>query len=220
MESLSTDSRSAYRHVIDHPKFENYFHHATPEVELSSITLTDQHWNNDGHPETIKSIPWIFAWTQTRLVFPSWLGFGSALQKAIDNGQLGLLQNMYRSWPLFHSTVDLIEMILAKVDPRIATVYDETLVEDADEKAIGQSIRERYETTVRTLLMVTGHRRLCDHNPLLQHLLSLRNSFLDPINILQVQILRELREKPGDKALRDALMITINGIAAGMRNTG
>lgn len=142
------------------------------------------------------------------------------MRKAIEDGQLELLQEMYKEWPLFHSTVDLIEMILAKVDPRIASVYDHMLVEDKEEKAIGQNILESYSLTVHTLLMVTGHGRLCDHNPLLRHLLSLRNSFLDPINILQIQILKELRAKPGDKSLRDALMITINGIAAGMRNTG
>ena len=117
-------------------------------MNLTLLSLSDLN--------VLRTIPWIFPWTQTRLVFPSWLGFGAALQNAIGSGQLELLQNMYRSWPLFHSTVDLIEMILAKVDPRIAAVYDDTLVEDAEEKAIGLSIRESYDATVRTLLLEIG----------------------------------------------------------------
>ena len=127
---------------------------------------------------------------------------------------------MYAKWPLFHSTVDLIEMVLAKVDTRIASVYDDALVEDAEEKVIGKMIRDGYTVAVSATLEVTGHERLCDHNPLLKHLISLRCPCLDAINILQVQILKELRSKHGNsKQLRDALMVTINGIAAGMRNT-
>ena len=167
-----------------------------------------------------RTIPWIFSWTQTRHVFPSWLGFGTALQKAIDRGKLSILRDMYIEWPLFHSIMDLIEMILAKVDTRIAAVYDEAFVTDPEEKAIGHTICQNYKTTTAAVLNITGHARLCDHNPLLRHLLSLRSPFLDPINILQVQILKELRSKPKDKSLKDALTITINGIAAGMRNTG
>lgn len=236
MNSLSEVSCQEYRAIIEHPKFDSYFLHVTPKAELSEITLMHQNPFNGGNQNISKqsfcrnvflltffscrTIAWIFPWTQSRHIFPSWLGFGAALQKAIDDGKLDLLHRMYREWPLFHSMVDLIEMILAKVDTRIAAVYDETLVSDPEEKSIGQKIFESYDETVRTILIVTGHSRLCEHNPFLRHLILLRNPFLDPINILQVQILKEMRTKAPITTLKDALMITVNGIAAGMRNTG
>ncbi|KXZ56618.1 hypothetical protein GPECTOR_1g557 [Gonium pectorale] len=127
---------------------------------------------------------------------------------------------MYREWPFFGSTVDLIEMILAKTAPRIAALYDEVLVSDPEQRRLGAELRDRLMRCQAALLKVTGHEKLLANNPTLRKLIHMRNPYIDPINILQVEVLRRLRQDPNNQRLRDALLISINGIAAGMRNTG
>lgn len=158
--------------------------------------------------------------TQSRLALPAWLGVADAIRDAIAQGRLADLQAMYADWPFFTSTIDLIAMILAKADMRIATLYDEVLVESPEQKALGAQLRTKYHETVDAVLKVTGHHRLCENTPTLRRLIEMRAPYVDPINMMQVEILNRLRQDPGNERLRDALMISINGIAAGMRNTG
>ncbi|KAG2442798.1 hypothetical protein HXX76_002877 [Chlamydomonas incerta] len=224
MEMLSRVSCESYRNIVHHsPLFLRYFKHATPEAELGNLNIGSRparRRNKDASISTLRAIPWIFAWTQNRLILPSWLGIGAALTAAMNQGHLPTLQAMYREWPFFGSTVDLIEMILAKTDPRIAALYEEVLVADPEEKKLGAELRERLQRCQGSILKVTGHENLLSNNPTLSKLISMRSPFVDPINILQVEVLRRLRKDPNNMRLRDALLISINGIAAGMRNTG
>jgi len=223
MDLLSKTSCDAYRDiVVKHPAFIKYFKQATPEAELGNLNIGSRpsRRKDIAGISNLRAIPWQFAWTQTRLILPSWLGVGDAINIAIKQGLKGELQQMYREWPFFQATMDLIEMILAKSDPRIAALYDEVLVEDAEGKELGAQLRDKLTNTVKAILEVTGHTQLLANNPTLRRLLAMRNPYIDPINILQVEILRRLRKDPDNPKLRDALLISINGIAAGMRNTG
>ncbi|GIL72820.1 hypothetical protein Vretimale_4503 [Volvox reticuliferus] len=223
MDKLSQVSCDSYRNIVHHnPVFIQYFKRATPEEELGNLNIGSRPSRRRQDPSisTLRAIPWIFAWTQNRLILPSWLGIGAALKAAIEEGDLPTLQAMYRDWRFFGSTVDLIEMILAKTEPRIAALYESVLVEDSDQKRLGSELRERLARCQTAICAVTGHAHLLDNNPTLRKLISMRNPYIDPINILQVEVLRRLRKDPNNQRLRDALLISINGIAAGMRNTG
>ena len=131
-----------------------------------------------------------------------------------------MLRDMYANWPFFQSTVDLIEMVLAKADGSIAKAYDDVLVSNEEERSLGVELRKRLDQTAEKILLVSGHEKLCENHRILRHLIDKRRPFLEPINLLQVEILRRLRENPSNIRLREALLITMNGIAAGMRNTG
>ncbi|GIL43148.1 hypothetical protein Vafri_973 [Volvox africanus] len=223
MEMLSRTSCESYRNIVHHnPVFIQYFKRATPEEELGNLNIGSRPARRRQDPSisTLRAIPWIFAWTQNRLILPSWLGIGASLMAAIQQGHLSTLQAMYQEWPFFGSTVDLIEMILAKTEPRIAALYESVLVEDAEQKRLGYELRERLARCQVAICKVAGHDRLLDNNPTLRKLINMRNPYVDPINILQVEVLRRLRKDPNNQRLRDALLISINGIAAGMRNTG
>ena len=150
---------------------------------------------------------------------PSWLGVGEALHQVIEDGDVASLRHMYQEWPLFHSTLDLIEMVLAKADPRMSAQFDQYLVPERL-RPLGHDLRQRLSRTIESLLCVTDHKTLLEDNPILRCSISVRNPYVDPINLLQIELLRRLREAGEDTQLRDALLMTISGIAAGMRNTG
>lgn len=225
MDEMAVISCKAYRSVVyENPDFLRYFHEATPEGELGNLNIGSRptHRKTGGPPSvtSIRAIPWIFAWQQTRFALPAWLGVGSALAAAIESGNLEVLQDMYLHWPFFQSLIDLIEMVLAKADLRIAQYYDETLIQDPSLQALGGTLRERFKETVASVMAITNHSKLTQNNRTLRRLISTRNPYIDIVNILQAEVLKSLRQDPGNKSLRDALLITINGIAAGMRNTG
>ena len=224
MDRLADVARHTYREVVyDHPDFVPYFRHATPEVELAAVPIGSRparRQTRNGGVESLRAIPWVFAWTQTRLHLPAWLGTGEALTDAASRGQHDLLGEMYRQWPFFTSTIDLIEMVLAKCDAQIAAEYDRRLV-PAHLHAIGADLRRRLDLAVRSILELLGHRRLIEENTVLRRSIDVRNPYVDPINLVQIELLRRLREGGGkSEALEHAFMITVNGIAAGMRNTG
>jgi phosphoenolpyruvate carboxylase len=170
--------------------------------------------------ESLRAIPWIFSWTQTRHLLSTWLGVGAALRGAIDGGELDLLRTMHAEWPFFSSTIDLIEMVLAKADPQIAAEYDRALA-PPHLQALAAELRERLLTTTTAVLAITGRAELLEKNPVLRRSIDVRNPYVDPINLLQIELLKRMRkqEEP-DPLLRDAFVVTVNGIAAGMRNTG
>ncbi|KAK9799807.1 hypothetical protein WJX73_001098 [Symbiochloris irregularis] len=223
MDELSTISCRDYRSIVhETPHFVSYFNNATPVAELGFLNISSRptRRKQGGGVETLRAIPWIFAWTQTRMVLPSWLGIGEALQQLLAQGKREELKAMYEEWPFFQSTMDLIEMILAKADMRIAAMYDSVLVSAPEEVALGQMLRAKFMSTVDAVLEVTGHQALCQNNQMLRRLIEMRNPFIGPLNVLQVEILRRLRLDSENLMLRDALMLTINGLASGMRNTG
>ncbi|OAY65640.1 Phosphoenolpyruvate carboxylase 4 [Ananas comosus] len=222
MEEISNTSCNHYRSVVyDNPNFITYFQEATPQAELGFLNIGSRPSRRKtstaiGH---LRAIPWIFAWTQTRSVLPAWLGIGAGLKDACDKGYKEELQAMYKEWPFFQSTIDLIEMVLAKADVSIAKHYDEVLVSE-ERRALGAELREELVTTEKFVLLVGGHEKLSQNNRSLRRLIESRLPYLNPINMLQVEILRRLRRDDDNHKLRDALLITVNGIAAGMRNTG
>jgi phosphoenolpyruvate carboxylase len=223
MEELSRAARRAYRTIVyDHPRFVEYFRTVTPESELTLLNIGSRPARRPGKSggvESLRAIPWQFAWTQTRLLLASWLGVGDALGAASrqDNGEA--LRTMYREWPFFRSALDLIEMVLAKADERIAAQYDRELV-PPDLQPLGDDLRARLRKTIETVLAVTGHEDLVSDNPVLRRSIDVRNPYVDPINLVQIELLRRMRAEGHDDRLERALMVTMNGVAAGLRNTG
>ncbi len=217
MDRVAGRARSAYRSVVyEDPRFIPYFRTATPEPELSHIRIGSRPARRapDAGVQSLRAIPWQFAWTQTRLMLGSWLGIEDALG---PNGG-GLLREMYTEWAFFASTIDLVEMTLAKADGRIAAQYDQLVTDEL--QPLGDDLRARLARAIDAVLAVTGHSVLLEANPVLRRSIDVRNPYVDPINLVQVELLRRLRAPNPDPSLVDAFAVTVNGIAAGMRNTG
>jgi phosphoenolpyruvate carboxylase len=228
MDRLAAKAHGVYREVVyDDPRFVAYFRTGTPEVELASVPIGSRPARRpkgadaDHGVESLRAIPWVFAWTQTRLLLPSWLGTGEALGDAIDRGEVSLLRAMYKDWPFLRSTLKLIEMAVAEAEPRIAAEYDRELV-PGELRPLGEGLRRRLDAAVKTILQVTGAPRLLDDNAVLRRSIEVRNPYVDPINLVQIEVLRRLRAAgdEADEELWRAFMVTVNGIAAGMRNVG
>jgi phosphoenolpyruvate carboxylase len=221
MEELAARARESYRSIVyEDPRFVPYFRAATPEPELAAINIGSRpaRRKQDGGLESLRAIPWQFAWTQTRLLLPSWLGIEDALDEGPGQRRRGLLREMYEQWSFFKSTLDLIEMTLAKADARIAAQYDRLV--PAELRLLGSELRARLARASEHVLAVTGHRELLETNPVLRRSIDVRNPYVDPINLVQVALLRRLRTSGADLLLHHAFVVTVNGIAAGMRNTG
>ncbi|KAK7306976.1 hypothetical protein VNO77_39637 [Canavalia gladiata] len=222
MEDISKISCQSYRNAVyENPEFLAYFNEATPQAELGYLNIGSRPARRKsstgiGH---LRAIPWVFAWTQTRFVLPAWLGVGAGLKGACEKGQTEELKAMYKEWPFFQSTIDLIEMVLGKADIPIAKHYDEVLVSEKRQE-LGRQLRDELITTGKFVLVVSGHEKPQENNRSLRRLIESRLPFLNPLNMLQVEILKRLRSDEDNLKARDALLITINGIAAGMRNTG
>jgi phosphoenolpyruvate carboxylase len=221
MDRLAGAARAAYRATVyEDPRFIEYFRSATPEAELADMNIGSRPARRRGGASlaTLRAIPWQFAWTQTRLVLGAWLGVEHALSEALARGERDALREMYREWPHFRSAIELIEMVLAKTDARIAAEYDRRLV-PRDLQPLGESLRERLSRATACILEITGHTVPLESSPVLRRSIEVRNPYVDPINLVQVELLHRVRTSPDDRARR-ALMVTISGVAAGMRNTG
>lgn len=222
MDRLATVSAEAYRgQVRDNADFVTYFQAATPVNALSHLHIGSRPARRQPGMDlaSLRAIPWVFGWTQMRLLLPAWLGVGQALHAAFEDGSEDVLREMYRDWPMFHATLDLIEMVLAKAEPTIAAHYDRYLVSEPLQ-AIGRELRDTLARTGDAVLRITGHQMLLENNPVLHRSINVRNPYVDPLNLVQVELLRRLRATGDDDRIRDALLVTVNGIAAGMRNTG
>ncbi|KAL5078788.1 hypothetical protein RYX36_007209 [Vicia faba] len=222
MEDISKISCQSYRSVVyENPEFLSYFNEATPQAELGFLNIGSRPTRRKattgiGH---LRAIPWIFAWTQTRFVLPAWLGVGAGLKGACEKGLTEELKVMYKEWNFFQSIIDLIEMVLGKADISIAKHYDEVLVSE-ERQELGRELRKELITTGKFVSVISGHDKLLQNNRTLKRLIENRLPFLNPMNMLQVEILKRLRRDDDNLKARDVLLITINGIAAGMRNTG
>jgi phosphoenolpyruvate carboxylase len=221
MERLAADARAAFRGIVyENPRFVEYFHLATPEAELAEMNIGSRPARRQKGTSvgSLRAIPWQFAWTQTRLLLGAWLGVEDALERARERGDGDLLRQMHAEWPHFRSVIDLIEMVLAKADGRIAAEYDRRLV-SPDLRPLGADLRARLDRAIEGVLAVTGNHELAESNAVLRRSIDVRNPYVDPINLVQVELLCRVRHRE-DPRVRAALMVTINGIAAGMRNTG
>ncbi|GAB2274729.1 Phosphoenolpyruvate carboxylase [Dionaea muscipula] len=159
-----------------------------------------------GGIESLRAIPWIFAWTQTRFHLPVWLGFGAVFKHAIDKDirNLNMLEEMYNMWPFFRVTIDLIEMVFAKGDPGIVALYDQLLVSE-DLRPFGEGLRANYEETKQLLLEVTGHRDLLEGDPTLKQRLKLRDAYITTLNVCQTYTLKRIRDVDSHVTVRPQL---------------
>ena len=223
IEQLAKDGVAGYRSVVrDHPQFVEYFRQATPEQELGRLPLGSRpSKRREGGIESLRAIPWIFAWTQTRLMLPAWLGWEQALCAALKRGEGERLQLMRERWPFFSTRIDMLEMVLAKADADIAEGYDERLVSQ-ELLPLGQELRDRLSQAVAAVLQLTNQSELLAHTPATLEAFSLRNAYLDPLHLMQTELLARSRQQdsPAASPLEQALLVSVAGIAAGLRNTG
>ncbi|MGJ3257581.1 MAG: phosphoenolpyruvate carboxylase [Alcanivorax sp.] len=225
MQTLTDVSVAGYRSVVqEEPELVRYLRTVTPETELSRLALGSRpaRRKQDAGISSLRAIPWVFAWTQIRLMLPAWLGTGAALEAAqADPAQSGTVQEMVGEWPFFQGVVDMLEMVLAKADLRVAAWYEQRLAgDDVDLARLGEVLRERLTGTVNALSALTGREDLLDNNPVMRWSIRVRDPYTDPLHLLQAELMARLRQQDGDKVLESALMVTIAGIAAGLRNTG
>jgi len=224
MDRLASLAAGAYRRMVQgDPAFLRYFRVATPEVELGLLNIGSRPARRRAPGAgfdlgSLRAIPWIFAWTQTRLHLPAWLGAGEALTTLLEEDSGKQLREMARDWPFFRSLLDLFEMVLAKADADIAAYYDRVLVPD-ELRPLGQDLRASLRRTISAVLAAKGESMLLAGQADLRRSIELRNPYVDPLNLLQAELLRRTRATE-DPRLGDALLVTVNGIAAGMRNTG
>ncbi|WDG43759.1 phosphoenolpyruvate carboxylase [Pseudomonas synxantha] len=223
MDELAADGVSAYRAVVrENPQFVEYFRQSTPEQELGRLPLGSRPAKRRaGGIESLRAIPWIFGWTQTRLMLPAWLGWEAALSKALERGEGPLLGQMREQWPFFRTRIDMLEMVLAKADADIARLYDERLVQ-ADLLPLGAHLRDLLSQACGVVLGLTGQSQLLAHSPDTLEFIRLRNTYLDPLHLLQAELLARSRQQEAaqDSPLEQALLVSVAGIAAGLRNTG
>ncbi|AGZ36707.1 MULTISPECIES: phosphoenolpyruvate carboxylase [Pseudomonas] len=223
MDQLAADGLKAYRGVVrENPDFVEYFRQSTPEQELGRLPLGSRPAKRRaGGIESLRAIPWIFGWTQTRLMLPAWLGWETALTNALSRGQGPLLAQMREQWPFFRTRIDMLEMVLAKADAQIAEAYDERLVQP-HLLPLGAHLRDLLSQSCRVVLGLTGQPVLLAHSPETLEFISLRNTYLDPLHRLQAELLARSRSREAalDSPLEQALLVTVAGIAAGLRNTG
>jgi phosphoenolpyruvate carboxylase len=223
---LADHAFAAYRAMVEHPDFLPYFHGATPIGELSDLKIGSRpaRRKQSDRLEDLRAIPWVFAWMQSRHTLPGWYGLGTAVEQYLAEDRderLALLQTMYREWPFWKTTLDNAQMVLAKADLHIAERYA-SLVEDEQVRArMWQLIADEYRRTERAVCTVAGTDRLLDHAPTLQRSIRRRNPYVDPLSYIQVALLRRLRAtQENDPMLEQTVLLTVNGIAAGLRNTG
>jgi phosphoenolpyruvate carboxylase len=223
MERLAARSAKVFRHVVyEQPDFMKHYLQLTPTSELGLLKIGSRPGSRkkDGGLESMRAIPWIFGWTQSRTLLPAWLGVGEALEAEIDAGNLKTLRAMYHGWPFFKSVIDLVEMVSAKADAQV-TEYYSTLLVDPSLQYLTKDYLARLSETKKTILKVVDRRKILETSPVLARSIRIRSPYVDVLNILQAHLLKEYRAmKNPPTALRKTLALTIGGISAGMRNTG
>jgi phosphoenolpyruvate carboxylase len=218
-DRIAEAGRQAYRALVwEEPRFVEFFSTASPLDEISRLNIGSRPAKRAaGGLESLRAIPWVFAWTQNRAIIPGWYGVGSGLEAFAQSDSEGLIAEMYRSWPFFRTVLDNVEMVLAKTELGVAARYAELAPREARE-AVWPRIVEEFKRTKAWIKRLSGQKKLLDGNPTLQRSISLRNPYVDPMSFLQVELLR--RKRAGEPNCDRPLLLTLNGIAQGMRNTG
>jgi phosphoenolpyruvate carboxylase len=220
MDAISKEAFSAYRSLVyDTEGFKTFFRQMTPLLEIAELKIGSRPASRtqSDRIEDLRAIPWVFSWAQARVMLPGWYGVGHALQGFPDQG---LLREMLAAWPFFKATLDNLEMVLAKSDMAIAQRYT-TLVEDqALAGRIFGRIRDGWNATHDCLLSITKQSRLLENNPVLDSSIRLRLPYIEPLNVLQVELLKRHRAGEKDARVREGIQLSINAVATSLRNSG
>ncbi|MCW5622784.1 MAG: phosphoenolpyruvate carboxylase, partial [Burkholderiales bacterium] len=226
MDELSADAYAQYRELVyGTPGFVHFFRAATPITEIADLNVGSRPASRkkSDRIEDLRAIPWVFSWSLARIMLPGWYGFGGAVERLIerrgDEG-LALLQEMHRTWPFFRTLMSNMDMVLAKSDLHIASRYAELVPDQALRARIFTMLCDEMDRTRRHLLAITGQQELLQNNPLLARSFRNRQPYIDPLNHLQVESLHRFRAGEQDEKTKRAILLTINGIAAGLRNSG
>jgi phosphoenolpyruvate carboxylase len=222
MDSFAAEAYEAYRELAAHESLVPYFMSSTPVEELGKMNIGSRPSRRPGGVggiDDLRAIPWVFGWTQTRQIVPGWFGVGSGLRRARESGFGDLLLEMSAEWSFMRTFLSNVEMTLFKTDLDISESYVKELVEP-EHRQLLEIIRAEYEVTIEEVLALRGVSELLEDSPLLQRTLEVRDIYLDPINYLQVSLLARYRAGEESPEIDRALLLTVNGIAAGMRNTG
>jgi phosphoenolpyruvate carboxylase len=221
MDALARAAMAAYRALVyETPSFVDYFYAATPISEIADLNIGSRPAMRSAQRsvQALRAIPWVFSWSQSRAMLPGWYGFGSG----VANGGVALaaLQEMHATWPFFATTLANMEMVLAKADLGIAGRYASLVQDEALADTVFSQIRAEWDRTVEALLAITGQTSLLENNPDLAAMIRSRLPYIDPLNHLQIELIRRLRMGDDEAGVREGIHLTINGIAAGLRNTG
>ena len=229
MNTLSEQGRKTYRaFVYENEHFLDYWQNATPINELSQLRISSRpaKRKSKGGFAAMRAIPWVFSWMQSRAIIPSWFGIGTAFDYYCNSTKNGLeiLQEMYQEWPFFRTVVDNAELDVAKADMGIAEIYSRLVASDEVREPMLNWIQSEHNLTYRMICAVTDQAQLLESSSALQTSIERRNPYIDPLNFIQVALLKDLRQmdasSPDYQATLEAVLATINGIAAGMKTTG
>ncbi|WP_067216188.1 phosphoenolpyruvate carboxylase [Marinomonas gallaica] len=222
MDEMAEEGMNQYRSIVrGHEDFVPYFRTITPEQELAKLPLGSRpaRRRSDGGVESLRAIPWIFAWMQIRMMLPAWLGAESALQQSVESGNLERLREMHKKWPFFGAYLDMLDMVLAKAEPDIAEYYEKRLVPD-ELRGLGHLLRRKLNQVRELVKEIKQQERLIEDNKTIRQSIDVRNPYIDPLHYLQAELLHRSRIDGDNVAVNKALMITMAGIASGMQNTG